>query len=62
MTRKIALEKIEVTSFVTASDIRGGGVTNIGVCDESEFAPCDTLQECQATSPAECGTDPEFCI
>ena len=63
MTKKaLSLDELEVRSFVTLSDIRGGGETNIGICDESEFVACDTLVECEQTRAAQCGTDPEFCL
>ena len=63
MKKKITLENIEVLSFVTADNIRGGGGnnTNFGVCDESEMVACDTEWDCYHTGPEDCTTDPEYC-
>jgi len=60
--KKISLDALQIQSFVTTpSKILGGGRTSFGVCSETEYAECETNIDCQVTSPAMCGTDPEFC-
>lgn len=62
-TKKISLDQLEITSFVTTSKILGGGCggTSFGVCNESDIGHCETDIDCRETSPLECGSDPEFC-
>ncbi len=64
MSKKmISLDSLQIQSFVTTpGKIMGGGRTSYGVCDETDYAVCDTEVDCAVTSPAECGTDPEFCV